>query len=135
MDKLNTNAGGALDASERQALIDQLTANNTNAGRAAVLRRVADDQNLKDAELNKAFVLMQYFGYLKRNPDDLPDENYNALPLAPEAQRSTAPRRPRCQSLHRSSSTQPLLKHVRLQAKFSPFTRAAFFLLLRILSF
>ena len=77
VDKLNTNAGGALDASERQALIDHLTANNNPQGRAFVLRSVADDQNLKDAELNKAFVLMQYFGYLKRNPDDLPDENYN----------------------------------------------------------
>ncbi len=79
VDKLNRNAGGVLDAAERQALINDLTANNTAAGRASVLRRVADDQTLKDREFNKAFVLMQYFGYLKRNPDDLPDRNYDGL--------------------------------------------------------
>jgi hypothetical protein len=72
VDKLNANAGGVLDAAERQALIDQLAgAGSGNAqARAAVLRRVADDQTLRDREFNKAFVLMQYFGYLKRNPDD-----------------------------------------------------------------
>ncbi|HWS52848.1 MAG TPA: hypothetical protein VN228_01865 [Pyrinomonadaceae bacterium] len=79
VDKLNANAGGALDAAERQALINQLTANNTAAGRAAVLRAVADDQTLKEREFNKAFVLMQYFGYLKRNPDNPPDRNYNGF--------------------------------------------------------
>jgi hypothetical protein len=76
VNKLNTNAGSVLDATERQSLIDELTANNTNAGRASVLRKVAEDTNLVTAENNKAFVLMQYFGYLKRNPDDLPDANF-----------------------------------------------------------
>ncbi|HEV3471046.1 MAG TPA: hypothetical protein VG148_17105 [Pyrinomonadaceae bacterium] len=79
VDKLNQNAGGVLDAAERQALVSQLTSNNTPAGRAAVLRRVADDQTLRDREFNKAFVLMQYFGYLKRNPDDFPDRSYNGF--------------------------------------------------------
>jgi hypothetical protein len=32
---------------------------------------------LKAQEFNKAFVLMQYFGYLQRNPDDAPDANLN----------------------------------------------------------
>lgn len=32
---------------------------------------------MKDAELRKAFVLMQYFGYLRRNPDDAPDVNFD----------------------------------------------------------
>jgi hypothetical protein len=27
--------------------------------------------------LDRAFVLMQYFGYLRRNPDDAPDGNFN----------------------------------------------------------
>ncbi|HXI24449.1 MAG TPA: hypothetical protein VNG71_11350, partial [Pyrinomonadaceae bacterium] len=30
---------------------------------------------LKQAEFNRAFVLMQYFGYLRRNPDDAPEAN------------------------------------------------------------
>jgi hypothetical protein len=76
VDQLNTNAGGVLDATERQNLINELTANNTNAGRAGVLTKVAEDTDLNAAENNKAFVLMQYFGYLKRNPDDLPDNSF-----------------------------------------------------------
>jgi hypothetical protein len=29
-----------------------------------------------DQEKNKAFVLMQYFGYLRRNPNDAPDSDH-----------------------------------------------------------
>ena len=32
-------------------------------------------QTLSQRELNPAFVLMQYFGYLQRNPDEPPDTN------------------------------------------------------------
>ena len=28
-------------------------------------------------EFNRAFVLMQYFGYLRRNPNDAPDTNFD----------------------------------------------------------
>ena len=45
--------------------------------RSQVLRSAAEDPDLKNAELNKAFVLMQYFGYLRRNPIDPPDNNFN----------------------------------------------------------
>jgi hypothetical protein len=31
---------------------------------------------LQTAEFNKAFVLMQYFGYLRRSPNDAPDTNH-----------------------------------------------------------
>jgi DNA-binding IclR family transcriptional regulator len=45
----------------------------TNAKtRAQVLRAVAEDSDLNSAEFNRAFVLMQYFGYLRRNPNDPP---------------------------------------------------------------
>ncbi len=45
--------------------------NDFNAGgRARVVRSVADNATLAQAEFNAAFVLMQYFGYLQRNPDD-----------------------------------------------------------------
>ena len=37
---------------------------------------MAEDQDLKNAEFNRAFVLMQYFGYLRRNPNDAPDGDY-----------------------------------------------------------
>lgn len=74
---LNRNAGLVLTPAERDALVDQLTANNTTAGRASVLRQVAQNTTLRNNEFNKAFVLMQYFGYLRRNPNDPPDNNFD----------------------------------------------------------
>ena len=41
--------------------------------RAAALRRVADSPSVRASEFRPAFVLMQYFGYLRRNPTDAPD--------------------------------------------------------------
>jgi hypothetical protein len=46
------------------------------AARARALRRVAENTTLVEQEKNKAFVLMQYFGYMRRNPDDTPDSDY-----------------------------------------------------------
>ena len=40
------------------------------------MRAVAEDPDLAKAEFNRAFVLMQYFGYLRRNPDSAPDSDY-----------------------------------------------------------
>ncbi|MBV9927089.1 MAG: hypothetical protein JOZ96_18870 [Acidobacteria bacterium] len=71
VDKLFANAGVTPTAGERTAAI-----NAFGTSRAAALRSVAESQTLHNAELNKAFVLSQYFGYLKRNPDDLPDANF-----------------------------------------------------------
>jgi hypothetical protein len=75
VDNLNTLAGGALSTSERNALVDGLT--NGQETRATVLRKVAQDQDFTNAEFNRAFVLMQYFGYLRRNPDDAPDHDFS----------------------------------------------------------
>jgi hypothetical protein len=77
VDALNANAGGALSPQERDALVAELTtAGNSPEGRARALRRVAEDEDLARAEFNKAFVLAQYFGYLRRNPDEAPDTNF-----------------------------------------------------------
>ena len=77
VNKLDLNTGDALSDAERDAFVTQLTNNNTTAGRAAVVRAVAGDQTLFDAEFNKSFVLMQYMGYLRRNPDSAPDTNFD----------------------------------------------------------
>jgi len=77
VDQLNTNAGGALSPGERDTLIATLTTPADVTQRAAVTRAVADDQDLRNAELNKAFVLTQYFGYLRRNPNDAPNTNFD----------------------------------------------------------
>ncbi|HYE14886.1 MAG TPA: Calx-beta domain-containing protein, partial [Pyrinomonadaceae bacterium] len=76
VDRLNEQAGGVLSQEERDALVAELAANNTGAGRASALRRVAEDEDLRRREFNRAFVLMQYYGYLRRNPDDAPDTNF-----------------------------------------------------------
>jgi hypothetical protein len=54
-------------SSQRNALIALY--DGTDNGRAAILRQVADSQAFIDAEYNPSFVLMEYFGYLRRNPD------------------------------------------------------------------
>jgi hypothetical protein len=74
VDTLNTNAGNPLSTAERNQLVADLTSNNKT--RAQVLRAVAEDSDLVSAEFNRAFVLMQYFGYLRRNPNSAPDSNY-----------------------------------------------------------
>ena len=37
---------------------------------------MAEDPDLSHAEFNRAFVLMQYLGYLRRNPNDPQDTDY-----------------------------------------------------------
>jgi hypothetical protein len=74
VDALNANAGNVLSTTERQALIDGLT--NDTKTKAEVVRAVAEDANLVSAEKNKAFVLMQYLGYLRRDPNTGPDTDY-----------------------------------------------------------
>jgi Zn-dependent metalloprotease len=77
VDKLNANAGGVLSASERSQLINDLSFGGKT--RAQVLRAVAEDPDLINAETNRAFVLTQYFGYLRRNPNDTPDPDYTGF--------------------------------------------------------
>ena len=76
VDRLNQNAGGVLSPAERDQLVAGLAANDTVAGRASVLRQVAENPVLKVSESNRAFVLMQFFGYLRRNPNDAQDTDY-----------------------------------------------------------
>jgi hypothetical protein len=69
--------------SQRAALINLY--DGTDGGRAAILRTVADNQSFTDAEYNRAFVLMEYFGYLRRDADqkgfDFWLGKVNAFPL------------------------------------------------------
>ena len=74
VDTLNANAGNPLSASERNQLVNDLSTNAKT--RAQVLRAVAEDPDLNSAESNRAFVLMQYFGYLRRNPNDPQDSDH-----------------------------------------------------------
>ncbi|HEX8499388.1 MAG TPA: PQQ-dependent sugar dehydrogenase [Pyrinomonadaceae bacterium] len=60
-------------AAERAALVAALDSGAKT--RAHVLLEVADNAAFKRQQFDRAFVLMQYFGYLRRNPDDPPDDN------------------------------------------------------------
>jgi len=42
-----------------------------------VVRAVAEDSDLTTSEKNKAFVLMQYLGYLRRDPNSGQDTDYS----------------------------------------------------------
>ena len=56
-------------ADERQALIDGLSMGTET--RASVLRKVAENTEFVRREFRPSFVMMQYFGYLRREPDFL----------------------------------------------------------------
>jgi hypothetical protein len=82
VDRLFRNVGVTPLEAERQALIAELTPNpDSPALRASVLRKVAESPLVVRQEFKRAFVLMQYFGYLRRNPFDIgfdgqPDPNF-----------------------------------------------------------
>jgi hypothetical protein len=63
--KVRDNTGVDL-TSRRDFLLSEY---NENDSRGQIMRLIADNQMVQNAEFNRAFVLMQYFGYLRRNPD------------------------------------------------------------------
>jgi hypothetical protein len=79
VDAMFGNAGVTPSAGDRNAAIaDFGSATNTSnvAARARALRRVAENSTFSEQEFNRAFVLMEYFGYLRRNPNDFQDTDY-----------------------------------------------------------
>jgi len=80
VDKLNLNAGNVLSSSERATALglfgNAMDTSNMSA-RAQALRQVAENQVLYNAEFNRAFVLMEYFGYLRRNANEGQDTDYS----------------------------------------------------------
>ncbi len=75
VDKLNANAGNSLTPTERDQLVSVLAAGSKT--RAQALRVVAENEQLTKQEFNRAFVLMQYFGYLRRDPNSGPDTDFS----------------------------------------------------------
>ena len=73
------NAGVTPSAAELTAAISQFGSATTSedvSARARAVRLVAENGTLTQQEFNKAFVLMQYFGYLRRNPNDAPNSDF-----------------------------------------------------------
>jgi len=74
VDALFATATVVPTAAEQTAAITAFGAGGT-AGRTAAFRSAVDSTSVRNAETNAAFVLMQYYGYLRRNPTDAPDNN------------------------------------------------------------
>ena len=77
---LFANAGVTPTAAETNAAINAFNAaGGGNPGRAAALRSVCDSNSMSNALRNEAFVLMQYFGYLQRDPDAQTPADYSGF--------------------------------------------------------
>jgi Calx-beta domain/FG-GAP-like repeat/FG-GAP repeat/Domain of unknown function (DUF4214) len=68
---------------ERQAAIDEFIGTTHPAlaedagARGRVLLRVTENQAFAQRETNRSFVQSEYLGYLRRNPNDAPDGNFD----------------------------------------------------------
>lgn len=79
VDKLYLHAAIAPTPTERNNAIGEFGAAVTAAdpgARGRVLQRVTQNTMFQQRELNPSFVQMEYFGYLRRNPNDPPDGNF-----------------------------------------------------------
>jgi len=75
--RLVTNAGLEFSESERAALIAALQKGSMT--RPEVLAKIGSDPRLLQREQNRALVLVYFFAYLRRNPDDPPDYNLDGF--------------------------------------------------------
>jgi hypothetical protein len=76
---MNTNAGNVLTTQQQTTLINMFGGagdTSNTAVRGQVLRQIAENSTLNTNEFSRAFILMQYIGYLRRNPNDAPDSDY-----------------------------------------------------------
>jgi hypothetical protein len=68
VDPAQPSSGGALTQGERDHLVAELAAGTKT--RADVLRAVTENALFRQRQFNRAFVFMQYVGYLRRNPNE-----------------------------------------------------------------
>ena len=79
VDRLFANTGVTPSASDRMAAVNEFGPAISTldvAARGRALRRVAENSVLARQEFNQAFVLMQYFGYLRRDANSGPDADF-----------------------------------------------------------
>ncbi|MGH9927845.1 MAG: hypothetical protein ACREA9_01320, partial [Pyrinomonadaceae bacterium] len=77
VDELTTKAGIALEPAERAGFIDKL--NDGALTRAQVVLAIVSNRAFVEKEATRSLVLLHYFGYLHRNPDDPPDKNLDGV--------------------------------------------------------
>jgi hypothetical protein len=71
VDKVIGNSGISLTPIEREEVINGLA--NGKETRDGVIIRMVENQLLIEKEKNRSLVMLHYFAYLRRNPDDPPD--------------------------------------------------------------
>ncbi len=78
--RLADNAGVPVNDSDRTKALNEFggaTDTSDLAARARALREIAENAVVFNQEQNRAFVLMQYFGYLRRDPNSGQDTDYS----------------------------------------------------------
>ena len=68
VDRLIANTRVSFTTAERDAFVNGL--GDGSVTRASVLGRIVEDERFVKAKFNEAFVMMEYFGYLRRDPDE-----------------------------------------------------------------
>ncbi|HYW69900.1 MAG TPA: MBG domain-containing protein, partial [Pyrinomonadaceae bacterium] len=79
VNKLFTNTGVTPTANELATAIGRFSGasdSSDTTARAKALRDVAENSTFTKNEMNRAWVLMEYFGYLRRNPNEGQDTDY-----------------------------------------------------------
>lgn len=77
VNSLCRNMGSALAEERKRALIEDLKRKSET--RQSVLEKIAEDPLFVWEDCNRAFIMMNYFYYLRRNPNDPPDNNFDGL--------------------------------------------------------
>jgi|GEM_PF-4943370 len=67
VDSLVANTGASFAPGDRDSLVNGLNAGTLSRGQA--LQQIVNNENFARARFNEAFVEMEYFGYLRRDPD------------------------------------------------------------------
>jgi hypothetical protein len=67
VDRLLRNTAASFAPGERDSLVSSLA--DGTLSRARVLGQIANNENFAKTRFNEAFVMMEYFGYLRRDPD------------------------------------------------------------------
>jgi hypothetical protein len=77
VDRLLANAGINIDPTEKAAMIAGLE--NHQETRATVLLKVVNDPRFVEKENYRSLVVLHFFGYFRRNPDDPPDNDLRGM--------------------------------------------------------
>jgi hypothetical protein len=77
VDRLVNNAGISIDRDQGVAMATELS--NTQETRSTVLLKIVQDPRFIEKEKYRSLLLLHYFGYLRRNPDDPPDRDLSGF--------------------------------------------------------